>query len=360
MNSRQRKNLAPKPNKSNEFVGKPGPFAKKLLREWKRLRLPTSGETIVVGVSGGGDSAALLAGLNELSRGGKLAVRIVVAHLNHMLRGKSSDEDARWVTMLAHNFGYQSEVKKINVLRRARKTSDNLEQAARRARYEFLEKTAGAAKARTVLVAHTLDDQAETFLLNLLRGSGTAGLSGIDAARPIRHGSEVQLVRPLMSWARRCDTESYCRERAIPFRFDSMNEDETFARVRIRKQLLPLLQTFNPRVVDSIARTTEILREDNAALETAAKRLIELSSADAGQNRALRPDLLRFAPPALRHRALRQWISMCQGDLRRLERAHVLGLETFLFNRKSGRVIELPGGAKIIRRSGLFIYDKPR
>ena len=334
-------------------VNKPSAFALKLLREWKRLDLPMKKSTLVVGVSGGADSVTLLLALDELLNAAKLELRIVVAHLNHKLRGKASAGDARWVGDLAASLGHPARIKAVSVWREAKENTDNVEQTARRCRYQFLEQVAKSSQAAAILAAHTLDDQAETVMLNLVRGSGTTGLSGIEAVRPINRGGKILLARPLLSWARRADTERYCRDRGIDFRLDTMNEDESFARVRVRKRLIPLLQSFNPRFVESIARTAEILREDDTALESAAARLLELSLEDD----ALRPDLLRVAPPALRRRALRRWISSCQGHLRRLEHVHVLALEKLLFNTKSGRLIELPGGARIMRRSGRFIYQ---
>jgi len=143
------------------------------------------------------------------------------------------------------------------------------------------------------------------------------------------------LTRPLLSWATRADTESYGREHAIDFRVDETNADETRTRVRVRRQLLPLLKTFNPKFVERLAHTIEILREDNLALDAAALRLLDLSSdqRQSGRNRrptSLRADLLRFAPPALRRRALRLWLARVRGDLRRLDSAHIFAIEKLL------------------------------
>lgn len=360
---RESRRRSPQSIDRNNQSQKLSDFAGALLREWKKLELPLSAATIVIAVSGGADSTALLLALDELIKSKRLTIKLVVAHLNHKIRGKAGDADAKWVSSLAKKLGYRASNKTINVLAKATRTGDNLEQAARRARYEFLEGASKATKAKAILTAHTLDDQAETVLLNLLRGSGAAGLSGIEPVRSIRPGSEIRLARPLLSWARRSDTEDYCRERAIDFRVDAMNTDEAFARVRVRTQLLPLMTGFNPRIVESLARSTEILREDNAALESAATRLLELSmNGDASLNkcRTLNPDLLKLAQPALRRRALRKWIAACRGDLRRLEHAHILAVERLLFNTGSGRVIELPGGGRIHRNRGLFRYTGPR
>jgi tRNA(Ile)-lysidine synthase len=336
-------------------------FAQSLLREWIKLDLPMNNATAVVAVSGGADSVALLLALDELIQTGRLKIEVVVAHLNHRLRGKASQADALWVASLAKKLGHKATIGSVDVKSRAAKTGDNLEQAARRARYEFLVLKARTSGAKVILTAHTMDDQAETVLLNLLRGSGSTGLGGVEPVRPVSADSEILLARPLLSWAQRQATEDYCRLRAIEFRTDEMNLDEKFARVRVRRQLVPLMQTFNPKLVAGLARTAELLREDSGALDRGARMLLELSqdsASGAGEEAGalLRLDLLAAAPSALRRRALRLWIERCRGDLKRLERVHIVALEGLLVGDRGGRVIELPGGARVSRRRGVLQY----
>ena len=323
-------------------------FARSLRQEWRRLKLPAANARVVVAVSGGADSVALLGALDELIQSKKLELRLFAAHLDHGLR-KDSRADARWVKALAKRLGHESPTRRVNVKALAAGSGDNLEQAARRARYKFLAKVAKEKRAVVVLTAHTMDDQAETVVLNLLRGSGMDGLSGMDPARRLGEGSEIILARPLLGWARRRDTENYCRSREVEFLTDEMNTDEKFARVRVRRQLLPQMESFNPKIVEGLARTAELLREDSAALDLGASRLLELAMED-GAGSPLRIDLLALAPTALRRRALRQWIEQCRGDLKRIERVHVLAVESLLFGDRGGRVIELPGGPKVLRR----------
>ena len=361
------KSITPKrPSTKSKTSAKPvrlSAFARRLLMSWRSLELPViNNAAVVVAVSGGADSVALLAGLDELVKSKKLDVRLVVAHLNHKLRGQASDADARWVSSFSKQLGYRFTGRSVEVKRLAKRTGDNLEQAARRARYDFLRKTATSHKAKLILTAHTLDDQAETVLLNLLRGSGTDGLAGMEPVRRIDSKSALILARPLLGWAKRSDTESYCRARGIDFRVDEMNADEAFARVRMRTQVLPLLKTFNPKAEEAISRAAKILREDNSALDAAAGRLLEYSGAtpsspNQNQASAIRADLLRIAQPALRRRALRQWLSANRGDLRRLERAHISAIENLLFSPKSGRLVELPGGGVVTRKAGCLHYD---
>ena len=337
-------------------------FARKLAGSWRQLKTDDLGETVVVAVSGGADSVALLLGLDELVRAKKIKVKILVAHLNHKLRGSASDADARWVRSLAKELGHRVIVRSFDIAKRAGKSKDNLEQAARLTRYEFLARVARANKASLVLTAHTMNDQAETILLNLIRGSGGVGLRGIEPVRPITPESDISLARPLLSWAGRPDTESYCRRRSVEFRNDQMNSDPAFSRVRVRNEVLPLLEQFNPKFVETVVRSAAILRADNQTLDSAAQRLVELASQqEVGRDRSnlLRADVLRIASPALRRRAFRLWLAQHRGDLRRIEHAHLVAIEKLLLSTKSGRVIELPGGATVFRQAGALHYRPP-
>jgi tRNA(Ile)-lysidine synthase len=329
-------------------------FAASLLVEWRVLKLPTTGAAVVVAVSGGADSTALLLALDELTKAEKLDLNLTVAHLNHRLR-KGSHNDARFVSQLADALGYPAIIGRADVNKLA--NDDNLEQAARKARYAFLERTAKRTKATHILVAHTMDDQAETVLLRLVRGSASEGLSGMEAVRKISSSSRIEIVRPLLSWARRSDTEAYCKHRRVDFQVDPMNLDEQFARVKIRRQLLPLMQSFNNRIVETLSRTASLLREDSESLGGDAGKLLEQASRKSKEKGktdypALDVNVLAQAPPALRRRALRQWLSDGRGDLRRIERVHLLGVERLLEGSKGGRVAELPNGTRVRRIKG--------
>jgi tRNA(Ile)-lysidine synthase len=367
-------------------------FARRLMAEWKRvgLRVAASGR-VVVAVSGGADSTALLLALDELVRAELFTQEVMVAHLDHGLRGEAGAADARWVAELAARLNFKAETGSANVGERAALSVDNLEQAARRARYEFLAGAASKFEARLVLTAHTMDDQAETVLLRLMRGSGAEGLGGIETVRALDQKSEVLLVRPLLRWARRAMTEEYCRERGVEARVDAMNVDERFARVRVRRALLPLMLSFNGRVVEALSRTAELLRDDARALGLFAEKLLEEASAfesqgdvkerdkaglsglvrdergadalelkRASDSSPLRVDVLRDAPRGLRRRALRVWIARGRGDTRRLELVHLLGVEALLEGSRGGRVALLPGGARVRRKRGWLYLETKR
>lgn len=339
-------------------------FARMLQVEWRKLRLPVSGETIVVAVSGGADSTALLLAIAELKSQQKLYIDVCVAHLDHRLR-KSSAKDAKWVSELAARLGFRSVIGRSKVADDAHANHDNLEQAAREARYAFLERTAKRISATYVLTGHTMDDQAETVLLRLMRGSGGYGLGGMQAMRSLSKNSSVKLVRPLL-WARRIETEDYCRLRKTQFLSDEMNDDQTFARVRVRQQLLPLMQSFNNRVVEALSRTATQLREDGAVLFNNSGALLKQAvvssdeeSGDDGETSAPALDVkvLANAPSALRRRALREWLTEARGSARRLEMVHLLAVEKLLEGNAGGRVVELPQGGRVRRRKNRLEFE---
>ncbi len=198
-----------------------------------------------------------------------------------------------------------------------------------------------------------MDDQAETVLLRLMRGSAASGLGGMELLRPLGKNSSIKLVRPLL-WARRSETETYCRIRKTEFLSDEMNDDQRFARVKVRHQLLPLMQSFNNKIVEAISRTASQLREDSDVLVNDSDALLKRAAVldqleDETETVALDVKVLAAAPPALRRRALRQWISEARGSSRRLEMVHLLAVEKLLEGTVGGRVVELPGGSRVRR-----------
>ena len=335
-------------------------FPRLLLNEWRKLRLPFADDTVIVAVSGGADSTALLLALDELKNANKFYIKIIVAHLDHRLR-KTSAKDAAWVKELATKLGYECVIGRSKVEEIAQANSDNLEQAAREARYEFLQRTAKRKSATFVLTGHTMDDQAETVLLRLMRGSAGPGLGGMEQVRPLGKKSTLKLVRPLL-WARRSDTETYCRLRKTEFLKDEMNDDQKFARVKVRQQLLPLMQSFNNKIVEAISRTASQLREDAAVLLNDSDALLRRAAVlDNGEGETQTPVLdvkvLAAAPAALRRRALRQWISEGRGNTRRLEMVHLLAVENLLEGSAGGRVVELPGGSRVRRKRSRLEFE---
>jgi tRNA(Ile)-lysidine synthase len=341
-------------------------FVRNLLTEWRKLDLPFADAAFVAAVSGGADSVSLLIALYELRKLKKLNLRFVIAHYNHDLRGEESEKDEQFVKNLAGEFGFEL------VLGRGKISHEgNLEQNARIARYEFLGQTAENLHARGVLTAHTLNDQAETFLINLIRGSGLEGLSGMKAVRSLKSQvpspeseeskiqnpkSKILLVRPLLNWAKREDTENFCRLSEIEFRCDTMNEDLAFRRVRVRKVLLPLLEDFNPKIVETLAKTANLLREESELLDAATRGHGDAEILNEGVEIRLR-DLKELSKPNL-YRVLREWLKTNRGDLRGLDTKHIEAIESLIFSRKSGKTLELPNKETIVKQDGNLLFRK--
>jgi tRNA(Ile)-lysidine synthase len=327
-------------------------FTRMLLTEWRRLGLPFSGENVMIAVSGGADSIGLALAIGQLVKLNKFGNRFTIAHFNHRLRGEQSDEDEAFVLEFAHKHGFCAS---NSFSDRTERKKSNLEEYARRERYDFLERAAGLTGASIIMTAHTMDDQAETFLLRMLRGSGVEGLGAMSPSREFFAG--CRLVRPLLNWAYRKDTERFCRDHRIKFRVDEMNEDERFARVKVRKQLLPNLKEFNPKIVETLCQTAATLRADAEMLSVAAKgRYEELRNADG----TLSQKALLEVPEILRSRLVRQWLSEAFPGLRQIGSTHIRAVESLALSPKSGRQAELPGGISVLKKGGKLLIRKTK
>lgn len=312
----------------------------------RRLGVVESG-SLVVAVSGGMDSVALLDSLVRLRQQGKLPVKLVVAHLNHRLRGEESDGDEAFVRRLAAEHELDCLTEQISVAEIALEEKQNLEAVARRLRYEFLARTAETAGAAFVCTAHTLDDQAETVLMRLLRGAGAEGLAGIQTVRPL--GRSVTLIRPLLAVTRE-EVAAHCGQYSLEFRHDSSNDSTLFTRNRIRQELLPLLKSFNPRATQTLARLANLLADDEDFLQLTTTEAL----AETRKGKGLKIKRLMMLHVAIRRRVLRMWIKEVRGGLQRIEAVHLVAIERLIAAGKSGRVIELPGDWQVRRKSGVL------
>src|SRR5882724_4169134 len=221
-----------------------------------------AGERIGVAVSGGADSVALLRLFVELRE--MLGVVVCVAHFNHQLRGKASDADERFAARLAAHHGLEFFVGRDNIAAKAKRERANLEDAARRARYAFFEQMVKDGRVSRVAVAQTADDQAETVLAHMMRGTGLAGLAGI-------HPEAGSVFRPLLG-IRRAALRAYLQEKRQKWREDASNRDKTRTRARIRHKLMPFFEnTFQGPIVEHLCQLAELAREDNTYLDLAAR-----------------------------------------------------------------------------------------
>jgi tRNA(Ile)-lysidine synthase len=251
-------------------VGAPDELAGIVARGAQRLGLPLDG-TLVLAVSGGSDSTALLHGAARLAASGASQWQLIVAHLDHGLRADSGD-DAAFVADAAASLGLRCEVRTTDVAALARVEGRSVEEAGREARYRFLEEV--APEGALIATAHTADDAAETVLLSLLRGAGLAGARGI----PARRG---RVVRPLLG-DRRATLRGLLDAGEIAYRDDPSNTDPTYLRNRVRGELMPLLEELRPGAVGRIARFARLAAADDALLDDLATAELERRTGDDG------------------------------------------------------------------------------
>lgn len=252
----------------------------RLAGELQKLKRP---RRILAAVSGGADSMALLRGLVELR--GELDLELSVGHLDHQLRGSASTEDAAWLDRVSAVLEVPCTIGRVDVAAAAAVSGQGVEEAARDARYLFLEETARWSDCRVIALAHTADDQIETILHHILRGTGLAGLRGMPRERDLPGG--VRLIRPLLDVERNVVLD-YLQQIGQDFRDDESNLDESYTRNRIRRQLLPLLsREYNPQIAEALRRLGRQASEAQETLDALAEDLLErvLESSTAGECR---------------------------------------------------------------------------
>lgn len=258
------------------------------------------GDLVLVAVSGGADSLALLRVAHGLAEGGSRRFRVGVIHVHHGMRGTAADRDEQFLRGLCESLGLPVVVARVDVPDRARRGRISAELAGREARYEAFLSAANRLGARWIATAHTEDDQVETILFRLVRGSGLIGLAGIPYRRELQGDpSPVEVIRPLLGW-RRSDTEAICSEAGWSPRHDSTNDDLGFSRNRIRQEVLPLLQQVHPAARQAILQLSEeafiaaASWREQAELAVLAARLSEGN----GEARWCTEPLRALPPPA--------------------------------------------------------------
>lgn len=310
------------------------PLVKRVEELLREERMLAPGRRVVVAVSGGADSVALLYLLHELSA--SWGFRLTVAHLDHGLRGGESAADADFVALFAGRLGLSAVIQKCAV-----EPGPGLEARAREIRYRFLLQTAAEQGARDIAVGHHADDVAETVLLNLIRGAGSAGLAGISPLREVENAAgRFRILRPLIR-ERREELISYLRRKGQTWREDFMNQDLSFLRNRLRHHLLPLLESYNPAIRETLVRLAEISRRDAEFLQTQARQW--LTGQEPGAHPLLNLRDLRSVPLALRMAVYREAIRLCRGSLSRISLAHLTAVERLAASSSAHGRLDLPG-----------------
>ncbi|HXC48067.1 MAG TPA: tRNA lysidine(34) synthetase TilS [Candidatus Sulfotelmatobacter sp.] len=323
-----------------------------------------AGDRVGVAVSGGADSVALLRLFVELREG--LGVVLCVVHFNHKLRGKASEADEKFVAKLAAEHGLEFFVARENVAAKAKRERANLEDAARRARYAFFEQLVREGRVSRVAVAQTADDQAETVLAHILRGTGLAGLAGI-------HPQAGSVFRPVLA-IRRAALRAYLRSKRQNWREDASNRDETRTRSRIRHKLMPFLEEkFQSSVVEHLCQLAELAREDNTYLDfTARFRVSEVAkeigtdiSVPVGEMAGSYKGIVKSGRKekypeenslALRKRMVREIVKRVKPRTGELGALHVEAVLHLAQSGHSGKILQLPGGVDVRRTQDSLVF----
>ena len=317
----------------------------KVLDFIQRCSLIQRNELVLVGVSGGADSVCLLHVLAKWRK--RLGIRLHAAHLNHQIRGVESQADVEFVSNLAGSLDIPITIDRQDVAGYRTERKCSLEEAGRELRYAFFARVAKKAGAHRIAIGHTRDDQVETILMHIIRGTGTAGLSGLAPSSPLVHDSRgmplpaqassvakrqrsnLSVIRPLLDITRQ-EIANYCQKHQLNPRVDSSNLLPSFFRNRLRLHLLPLLRQYNPNIDEALLRLGDIAKEDNAVIEQQASGLWDEVARQ--ENKAIYLDKNQMAglPIALQRHLLRVAVTRLVGDVRDIEATHIEGARSLL------------------------------
>jgi tRNA(Ile)-lysidine synthase len=319
--------------------------------------LELRGRHLLVAVSGGLDSVSLLHVLLGLQR--RFELDLAVGHVDHGLRGEASSADARFVGELATGLGlgYASERVDPCALREGgpSRTRPTLQEAARQLRYAALRRMADKLGADVIVTAHTADDQAETVLLRLLRGTAPDGLGGIPEV-----SADGRVARPLLCVAR-ADLEAYASERGVPFREDASNDADDYARNRLRHHWLPqLARSFNPQLLRTLGKLAEAQRRDAEWIDALVARELAERVRFVGERLVIERDGWNELPEPLAGRVVKRLIERAGGG-REITRRHVERVLEFLARGRSatpGTAIELPAGLRLAADRDAFVLGR--
>jgi tRNA(Ile)-lysidine synthase len=328
------------------------PLILKVRRTIRRYKMLQPGEKVVVAVSGGPDSMALLHILWEIRE--DLGISLVATHLNHGLRPEAGKEKS-FVHNVATRLGIPFHWKKADVRGRQKARNLSLQEAAREIRYEFLLAASRKYGATKIALGHTADDQAESLIMRFLRGAGTRGLAGIPPKR-----DEI-FIRPLIrTW--KTEIVSYLQERKINFLSDPSNRSLQYLRNRVRHELLPILERYNPRIRQTLVQMAELSREEEDFWQGLLEKEFPLLLVGKREKNRLTLDIpaLQVHPVALRFRIYRKGIEHLAGNLRSMEFPHFLAIDHLLENPGPSKQIRLPHGISVSRSyHSLIFFNTP-
>lgn len=309
-------------------------MVEKVLEYIKKHNMLEAGHKVVVGVSGGADSLALIHILDQIRK--YMPLTLYVAHVNHGLRGEAARQDAEFVEAMAREWGHEFFIKEAKVAELAKEWGLSEEEAGRKLRYDFFREVLDKVGGHRIALAHHRDDQAETILHNIIRGTGLAGLSGI---KPVR---DKIFIRPLLEISRK-EIEDYCQQYGLRYRIDHTNEEIIYTRNRIRHVVIPMIEEhFNPNFSSSLVRMGNILREEEDFLAHYTSQVFQkIAKYKDNEVKISLSDFIK-CHKAIQARLIRHGLELLKKDLVGIEHVHIEGVLNLAQNSNVGAILNLP------------------
>lgn len=320
-----------------------------VLKTIQKYNLINANDKIVLGVSGGPDSLFMLDILNKLKK--DLQIELIVAHVNHKIRAEA-DEEEEFVRQFCEKIGIEFYYKRIEVEKYANNNKIGLEEAGRKVRYEFFEEVCNKAGANKIAVAHNKNDKVETMIMHILRGSGIAGLQGIQP-------QANKIIRPIIEIERK-DIEKYCEEQKLDPRIDKSNQDNTYTRNKIRNIVIPYInQEFNPNFIETMTRLSELITEENAFLnkltETEYKKIL-IQKID----NQISLDLKKFneLDNIIKKRIILYTVANLRGGSQGIEKVHIEDIVKLCKNNVGNKFLIPNKGLKVLVKDKKIFFIK--
>ena len=325
-----------------------------VLKTINKYNLIKSGDKIVLAVSGGPDSIFMLDILNKIRQNPKnnLSFNIIVCHVNHMIR-KESEEDETYVINFCKKNNIEYYIKRIDVQKYANNKKVGTEEAGRIVRYEFFDEIMQKTKANKIAIAHNKNDKVETIIMNLLRGSGSLGIKGIEPKR------DEKYIRPIIE-IERADIEKYCNQNKLEPRIDKTNFENTYTRNKIRNIVIPYIQKeFNPNIVNTITRLSEIITEEQQYLSKITKNEYQNLLIEEKENTIIL-DLKKFniLDNVIKKKLVLYTITKLKGSSKGIEKIHIDDIIKLCKNNIGNKYLTPNKNIKILVKKGkIFFYS---
>lgn len=324
-------------------------FLKQIRDTIKHYDMLRRGDRVIAAVSGGADSVCMLKVLLKLKK--ELGIEVLVGNMDHGLRGKESEADSRFVKELVAGLGIEFLHKKTDT-RKGGKKGASVEERAREKRYGFLVEAAAENGCGVIATGHTMDDQAETVLMKVVYGGSISGITGIP---PVREEDGVRIVRPLIR-TERDDGRAFLERNGDAYVEDSSNSDMRFLRNKVRGELLPYLEGYNPKIKRALVNLSDTLRDDLPFLEGARQKAVRKYSSGPEDAICVEIKDMALQPLALRKEIFKELFKRAGGNVKKLSYRHWMEMDYLIRAAEKGKSLDLPGDVRVTRERNRLIF----